>query len=101
MKKLMYFRVQEKHLDTGTQYRETMSSELLQQKTSSVQYYISTKQAITFLREKKKKPQPQNHSVPLADAKSSREEGSKDLARHKKKKKFLPLASLGYWQDSN
>lgn len=48
----MYFRVQETHLDTGPQYRETMSSELLQRKTSSVRYYISTKQAITFVREK-------------------------------------------------
>jgi len=52
MKKLMYFRVQETHLDNGPQYRETMSSALLQQKTSSVRYYISTKQAITFVRAK-------------------------------------------------
>lgn len=86
----MYFRVQETHLDTGPQYREKMSSELLQQKTSSVRYYISTEQAVTFVREK-------TFST-ISRCKDSREESSKDLARQKM---FLPLASLGSWQDSN
>lgn len=48
----MYSRVQETFGHWTSIQRETMSSELLQQRTSSVLYYRSTKQATTFVREK-------------------------------------------------
>lgn len=86
----MYSRVQETFGHWTSIQRETMSSELLQQRTFSVLYYRSTEQAVTFVREK--------HSVPSTDANSSREESSKDLARQKM---FLFLASSGSWQGSN
>lgn len=53
MKKLLYSRVQETYLDTGPQYREKQRLQnYYSKKTSSVQYYRSTKQAITFVRRK-------------------------------------------------
>lgn len=48
----MYSRVQETFGHWTSIQRETMSSELLQQKTFSVLYYRSIKQAVTFVREK-------------------------------------------------
>lgn len=48
----MYSRVQETFGHWTSIQRETMSSELLQQRTFSVLYYRSTKQAVTFVREK-------------------------------------------------
>lgn len=90
----MYFRVQETHLDTGTQYRETMSSELLQQKTSSVQYYISTKQAITFLREKNKQTKPFSTISRCKEQQRRRQQGSSQTKNVPTFSKFRLLAGL-------